>query len=100
LVEALIGDPALRAAIDALLRIKRSARESEYGPPQPVIDAFITGELARLEAVPPPRPQPFDGTGLDRLLLETVLNRGLSAMADSTGETNGALSGQDTSRGC
>ncbi len=76
LVEELIVDAQLRAAIDELLRVKRSAQESEYGPPQTIIDAFITRELTRLEAALPPRPQSIDGAGLDRLLMETVLRRG------------------------
>ncbi|MCE7915125.1 MAG: nucleotidyltransferase domain-containing protein [Nitrosomonas sp. PRO4] len=74
LVTALITDPALRQAIDELLAVKRSVPESEYGSPLPVINAFITSELARLESALPPAVPEIDFSILDRLLMETVLH--------------------------
>jgi len=73
LVAAMITDPAMRRAIEELLAIKRAAQESEYGPPMPVIDAFIAAELERLESVSPPAFREIDFSVLDRLLMETVL---------------------------
>lgn len=73
LVDAIVTDPALRDAIDRLLAIKRAAMESEYGQAMPIINAFIDGELTRLESVPPPVPQDTDFSILDRLLTSAVL---------------------------
>lgn len=73
LVDALVTDPVLRRAIDELLAFKRTLRESEYGAPLPVIDAFITAELTRLESILPPPALDMDFSALDQLLMETVL---------------------------
>jgi len=73
LVDAIVTDPALLDAIDALLVIKRAAMESEYGQPLPVINAFIDTELTRLESVLPALSEPIDFSALDRLLMNTVL---------------------------
>jgi predicted nucleotidyltransferase len=73
LVDALVTDPALADAIARLLAIKRTAMESGYGQPLPIINAFIRQELARLEAVLPPLPHDTDFAVLDQLLMSTVL---------------------------
>ncbi len=73
LVNAIITDPELLAAIDQLLTIKRAAGESEYGSPLPIINAFIDAELTRLETVLPPVLRDTDYSVLDRLLMDTVL---------------------------
>lgn len=73
LVDAMVTDPALRDAIAALLAIKRTAMESEYGQPMPIINAFIDTELTRLESVLPALSEPVDFSILDRLLMNTVL---------------------------
>jgi predicted nucleotidyltransferase len=73
LVDALIDDPALRAAIDRLLAVKRTVGEAQSGAPLPILNTFIDRELTRLEAVVPPPAAPIDDAVLDRLLLETVL---------------------------
>lgn len=73
LVETIITDADLLNAIDHLLAIKRNAMESEYGHPQPIINAFIDTELARLEAALPPTPANIDFSVLDRLLMNTVM---------------------------
>lgn len=73
LVDVIVTDSALRRAIDELLAIKRAAQESEYGQPLPIINAFITAELARLESALPPVQFDTDFSVLDRLLMETVL---------------------------
>ncbi|TCT20152.1 nucleotidyltransferase domain-containing protein [Thiobaca trueperi] len=72
LVETLVEDPALRAAIDALLIHKRTAGEAEQGVPSPVLNDFIARELDRLEAVTLTATPPLATTELDRLLCETV----------------------------
>lgn len=72
LVETLIDEPPLRAAIEELLRCKRSVDEAEHGAPSPVLNAFIARELTRLEAVVLPTAPPIEMVALDRLLYETV----------------------------
>lgn len=73
LVNAIVTDPDLLAAIDQLLAIKRAAGEAEHGSPLPIINAFIDAELSRLESVLPPALSDTDFTILDRLLMDTVL---------------------------
>jgi predicted nucleotidyltransferase len=73
LVDAIVTDPSLREAIAQLLVIKRSASESEYGSPMPIINTFIDAELSRLQTVLPPVLRETDFAILDRLLMETVL---------------------------
>lgn len=52
----LINDqPELTSAIADLLEKKKRANESELGPQVPVIHQFIAEELARLDAIVPPR---------------------------------------------
>lgn len=73
LVDAIVTDSSLLAAIDRLLEIKRAAGESEYAQPLPIIDAFINAELTRLESASPPVTRDTDFSSLDRLLMNTVL---------------------------
>ncbi len=73
LVDAIIKDPDLLAAIEQLLAIKRAANESEHRSPLPIINAFIDAELSRLESVLPPVLRDTDYSILDRLLMDTVL---------------------------
>jgi predicted nucleotidyltransferase len=74
LVDGVVTDMDLRAAIDDLLAIKRNVLESEYGRPLPIINAFLDEELTRLESALPPVSQDIDFTVLDQLLLDTVLH--------------------------
>ncbi len=76
LVNGLITEQPLRDAIDALLRVKRSVNESEYGQPLPAINAFIERELMRLEGAQPPVAGRVDFAVLDDLLMRTVLRCG------------------------
>ena len=73
LVDSLVTEPTLRKAIEELLVHKRSASELEYGKPWSVINAFIDRELSRLEMVSPPTHYAIDFSGLDRLLMDTVI---------------------------
>jgi uncharacterized protein len=73
LVDGLVTDPALLAAIDQLLAIKRNAPESEYGTPLPAINGFIAEQLERLAGVAPSRSEEIDFSVLDRLLHDTVV---------------------------
>lgn len=75
LVGSLVTDPALREAIDQLLAHKRSFGEAEYGRPWPVINRFIERELSRPEQVVPPSRSKVDFSGLDRLLMDVVLEK-------------------------
>jgi predicted nucleotidyltransferase len=49
LVEAMVTQADVRAAIDALLVLKHQASEAAAGAPVPVLQAFIARELAELE---------------------------------------------------
>ena len=73
LVEALIDDASLRAAIDRLLAVKPAVGKAECGEPLPILNALIERELTRLEPVAPPRARQIDAAVLDQLLLDTVL---------------------------
>jgi predicted nucleotidyltransferase len=74
LVEAMVSDTALRAAIDALLVIKRRAGEAEEGAAIPEINRFIELELQRLEHVPTPqKAERGEYSVLDRLLRDVVM---------------------------
>jgi len=72
LVDALITDPELRRAIDALLAFKRQVPESEMGAPIPAIQAFLQRELVRLEGLAPMRTEGVDYGVLDEVMVETV----------------------------
>jgi len=75
LVDPLVFDDDLLAAISALLIIKRQAKESENAPAMPVINRFIEDQLARLAlAASPVDAQAYNFSVLDRLLNETVLH--------------------------
>jgi predicted nucleotidyltransferase len=78
LVDALVTDPTLLTAINDLLAHKRSAKETEYGKPWPVINEFIDRELTRLELVSPPAQQKIDFCVLDRLLMDFVIKNTLN----------------------
>lgn len=72
LVDALISDEVLKAAIAELLVIKRRAKESELAPAMPIINRFIETELVRLENVKQHATEELDFSVLDRLLRDTV----------------------------
>ena len=73
LVDGLVTEPALRAAIDELLMHKRAAKESERGRPWPAINQLIDRELSRLELSTPPQYRVIDLCVLDRLLMDVVM---------------------------
>lgn len=74
LVEAMISDSVLRAAIDQLLALKRTSGELGIGPAIPDIDAFLVAEMPRLAAVAStmPKRQQHPDEGPDALLQEMV----------------------------
>ena len=73
LVDGLVTEPDLRAAIDELLIHKRAAKESEHGRPWPAINQFIDRELSRLEQSAPPEHRDIDLFVLDGLLMDVVM---------------------------
>ncbi|MDD2743331.1 MAG: nucleotidyltransferase domain-containing protein [Rhodocyclaceae bacterium] len=75
LVDTLISDAELLAAIEQLLINKRAAKESEYGCPMPVINQFIATELTRLESILPPVIRDTDFSVLDQLLMDVVMQQ-------------------------
>jgi hypothetical protein len=75
MVDALVADDELRAAIAELLHIKRRASEADHGAPMPAINAFIDTQLGRLSHETAPTSEGQDFGVLDRLLRDTVLAR-------------------------
>ncbi len=73
LVDGLVTEPELRAAIVELLMHKRAAKESEHGRPWPAINQFIDRELSRLEQITPPEHLEIDLCVLDELLMNVVM---------------------------
>ncbi len=73
MVDALAGEAELKAAIAALLEIKRRASEADHGKPMPAINAFIETQLARLSHETAPQEALQDFGVLDLLLHDTVL---------------------------
>lgn len=73
LVDAILADPELIAAVRVLLDMKRRSGERSHGQPMPVINAFIEAELTRLEVFSPAEGRETDFSILDRLLMDTVL---------------------------
>ena len=79
LVDAMVDDPRLRAAIDGLLEKKRRTPELARGPRIEAIGAFIEAELARhesgfaIDAAPPPALEELDA------LFRTALQEAWSA---------------------
>ena len=64
----------LRAEIDALLVLKQTAGEAQYGPRRPLLHAFIQAELARGEIADAlPESRSGDVRELDQLLYQTVM---------------------------
>ena len=72
LVDGLVTEPVLRAAIDELLMHKRAAKESEHGRPWHAINQFLDRELTRLEQITPPEHRDIDLAVLDELLMDVV----------------------------
>jgi predicted nucleotidyltransferase len=73
LVDSLISNTDERAAIDDLLKIKRSVSESEYGPSIPTLNTIIKRLFSTLDHVELPTKQP-DAQLLDLLLMESVMH--------------------------
>ncbi|MES2934431.1 MAG: nucleotidyltransferase domain-containing protein [Pseudomonadota bacterium] len=77
LVDVMVTDAALKAAIGELLIIKRRASEAEHGTPMPVINRFLEFHLERLASVPTLARQDDPSFAvLDQLLHNTVLDQG------------------------
>lgn len=76
LVEATAQDPALRRAIDELLKAKKSGKELDKGPRIEIISSFIETELDRLANLRPERASPAPAMqeldGLFRDVLDEV----------------------------
>jgi len=76
LVERLVKDKALKAAIDDLLKAKLAGAELGAGPRVPVIDAFLEANLERMGAGNYDQPRhEVDYAGLTDFFLETVGGR-------------------------
>ncbi len=73
MVERLVTNPELRAAIEKSVAEKRAGAELRHGPPIPAISAFIESEMARLEQLQVPRdPRPFPSEPLNELFRATL----------------------------
>jgi predicted nucleotidyltransferase len=73
LFDALVTDPGVREAVDALLEHKRRVGEAREGKPVPAIDAWIEVQLQRLAMYRPATTVP-DFSVPDRLLFDTVMD--------------------------
>lgn len=73
LVDRLVADPALRAAIDDLLARKRAGQELDQGPRIPRVSDFLDHELARLAAAHGEPPETRDPAALDELFLDLLV---------------------------
>jgi predicted nucleotidyltransferase len=58
MLDALVADGALRAAVERLLALKRVTPELGEGPAIPEISAFLAAEIAKLDAEPVELPAP------------------------------------------
>lgn len=67
LVDRLVDDTALRAAIDELLAQKMAGHELDRGPASPVISEFLDAALARFESLDAPPAESRDPEVLDEL---------------------------------
>lgn len=82
LVDVIVTDDALKAAIAELLIVKRRASEAEHGCAMPVINQFLDFHLQRLaQVVAPAKQEDLSFTILDRLLHDTVLDRNVQNVA-------------------
>ena len=73
LVDRLVADPALRAAIDDLLARKRAGQELDQGPRIPRVSDFVDFELARLAAAHGETPETRDPAALDELFIAVLV---------------------------
>ena len=72
LVDRLVTDSDLRAAIDQLLAEKKRGAELSRGAPRPAISRFLEAQLARLSAGHEPPAATKDPQPLDRLFVEAL----------------------------
>jgi hypothetical protein len=73
LLDAVVEDPGLRQAIDALLKDKREGKELRRGKPRPKISDFLEREIDRLSAEHRPPSKTADPTRLDRVFRELLI---------------------------
>ncbi|MBI5835550.1 MAG: nucleotidyltransferase domain-containing protein [Armatimonadetes bacterium] len=73
LTERLIDDPALTAAIDDLLAVKRAGGEMDTAPRVAVISDWLDAQIERLGQVRPPAPPRTDTAALDALWHEVLV---------------------------
>ncbi len=72
LLEAMLDDPAQRAEIDELLRLKRRSGEAQSGLPRPVLQVLLEAELERAQTGSAPRTAAGDVGRLDGFLRKWV----------------------------
>ena len=64
---------AVRALTDALIRRKQANVELGHAPPEPILNAFLEAEIARIAAITPNLPdRPIDNALLDELAWRTL----------------------------
>lgn len=88
LVAGTVQDAVLLQEINYLLAAKMRNDEAEYGPRWAAIHAFIEAQLAVDKQVPDERSESGDTHGLDRFLLETVLELAERKSGNLTGFQN------------
>lgn len=73
LVERVVDDSSVRAAIDDLLERKRMGNELDRGPRIDVISDFLQTEIERLSASKPDRARSRDTRALDQVFLDALV---------------------------
>jgi predicted nucleotidyltransferase len=73
LVEQVIDDAAVKAAVEDLVRRKRSGEELDRGPHIPEISNFLNRELDRLSQLSAPPTERASSAGLDQTFRECLI---------------------------
>jgi len=73
LVERVLDDDSVRAAVQDLIRRKKSGEELDRGPKIPLISNFLSRELNRLSLLEPPSAERTSWEALDRFFRECLI---------------------------
>ncbi len=69
----MIDDAAVKAAVQDLIRRKKSGEELDRGPHIPEISSFLKQELDRLSQLPSPASERISSADLDRVFRECLI---------------------------
>ena len=74
LVERVLDEDDVRAAVQDLVRRKKAAEELDRGPHIPVLSSFLAREVDRLSALPAPPASPTSGARLDQVFRACLID--------------------------